>query len=191
MIAIRRARALDAAGIAAVHVEAWQDTYPGLLPDDYLAALSVPRLARQYANAIQYRLDGHAVFVAQAEEDEAGRLAGFAPSHLAGFASGGKARRGLADGEVHTLYVLADYHERRLGRRLLRAMAAHLGAIGCQSVMLWVLAGNPSLWFYRHLGGRPVAREAITVGGAEVEQVAIRWDRIETLLSATASAREG
>lgn len=185
MIAVRRARPTDASGIAQVHVEAWRDTYPTLLPAEYLAGLSAPRLARQYGHAIHDRQQGHAVFVAQADAAEG-------EARIAGFASGGRARRaGLADGEVHTLYVLPDYHERLLGRRLLRAMAAHLAAIGCHSVMLWVLAGNPSLWFYRHLGGRPVARESIVVGGAEVEQVAIRWDAIEQLLSATATVREG
>ncbi|MBE9603249.1 GNAT family N-acetyltransferase [Acetobacteraceae bacterium H6797] len=187
MIAIRRARPTDALGIAEVHVEAWQDTYPSLLPPEYLASLNTARLARQYAHGIQNRLDGHAIFVAEADAVEAD-----GGTRIVGFASGGRARRGgFADGEVHTLYVLSDFQDRRVGRRLLRAMATHLSAIGCHSVMLWVLAGNPSLWFYRHLGGRPVLREPIRVGGTIVEQVGIRWEVIDSLLAATAPAREG
>ena len=46
---------------------------------------------------------------------------------IVGFASGGRARRrGLAEGEVETLYLLDDYRDRGVGRRLMRAMAAHL-----------------------------------------------------------------
>ncbi len=45
MITIRRARPADAAAIGAVHVAAWRSAYPGILPDDYLARLSVPRQA--------------------------------------------------------------------------------------------------------------------------------------------------
>ena len=71
------------------------------------------------------------------------------------------------------------------------AMAAHLRAIGCNSAMAWVLENNPSRFFYRHLGGRLSIREAITVAGQPVEQVAMRWDPIDVLLSATATAREG
>ena len=63
----------------------------------------------------------------------------------------------LAEGEVETLYVLDDWRERGVGRRLMRAAAAHLVDIGCQSAFLWVLRDNPSRWFYQRLGGRPVA----------------------------------
>ena len=57
-------------------------------------------------------------------------------------------------GEVETLYLLDDYRDRGVGRRLMRAMAAHLAAVGCRSVVLWVLRDNPTRWFYQRLGGR-------------------------------------
>ena len=111
---------------------------------------------------------------------------------MIGFVSGGRARRpGLGQGEVETLYVLDDYRERGIGRRLMRAMAAHLAAVGCRSVMLWVLEANPTRWFYLRLGGRPVARESIRFAGLALDQLAFAWDPIDTLLAATAPAREG
>jgi GNAT superfamily N-acetyltransferase len=109
-----------------------------------------------------------------------------------GFVSGGRARRlGLGEGEIETLYLLDDYHERGVGRRLMRAMAAHLAAVGCRSAVVWVLEANPSRWFYQHLGGRQVARERIRFAGQNVEQIAFCWDPIEALLAATAPVREG
>ena len=48
MISIRRARTADAVAIGAVHVAAWRSTYPGILPDRFLARLSVPRQAAHY-----------------------------------------------------------------------------------------------------------------------------------------------
>ncbi|WP_439595136.1 GNAT family N-acetyltransferase [Falsiroseomonas sp.] len=185
MISIRRARPGDAAGIAAVHVAAWRSAYAGILRDGYLAELSEIRLASFYQRAILDRREGHAVFVATAPP-EAG-----APQ-VVGFASGGRARRrGLAEGEVETLYVLDDFRERGCGRRLMRAMAAHLRAIGCNSAMAWVLEANPSRFFYRHLGGRMAMRETIRVAGQAVEQIALFWDPIDTLLAATAPVPEG
>lgn len=204
MISIRRARPGDAAAIAAVHVAAWRSAYAGILGESYLVGLSEARMAAFYHRAILDRREGHAVFVAAVAEEEGPgvtpqmpglgqpQVAGFAPPLVVGFASGGRARRrGLAEGEVETLYLLDDYRERGCGRRLMRAMAAHLRAIGCNSAMAWVLEDNPSRFFYRHIGGRLAMHEAIHVAGQSVEQVALVWDPIDTLLAATASVQEG
>lgn len=192
MIAVRRARPDDAAGIAAVHVAAWRDAYAGLLDEGYLAGLSEARLAAFYRRAILDRQAGHAVFVATAGGlDQPADRPGPEPAVI-GFASGGRARRrGLAEGEVETLYVLDDYRERGVGRRLMRAMAAHLRAIGCNSVVVWVLAGNHARWFYRRLGGRLAMKEAIRVAGQPLEQAAFVWAPIEALLAATQPVKEG
>ena len=192
MICIRRARPDDAPGIAAVHVAAWRSAYAGILDDAYLAGLSEARFTAFYQRAILDRRAGHAVFVATAGgADQPGDAAG-AEATIIGFASGGRARRsGLAEGEVETLYVLDDYRERGVGRRLMRAMAAHLRAIGCNSALVWVLAANPSRWFYRRLGGKLAMTEAIRVAGQPAQQTALTWDPIDVLLSATAPVKEG
>ncbi|NOG71986.1 GNAT family N-acetyltransferase [Roseicella sp. DB1501] len=203
MICIRRARPSDAAAIGAVHVATWRTTYAGVLPDDYLARLSPVRHALGYEQAIADRQNGHAIFVAVASGPDApgggaqgggaqggGTQAG-AGGTVVGFVSGGRARRGwLAQGEVETLYLLEDFRERGIGRRLMRAMAAHLAAVGCRSAMLWVLSDNPTRWFYRHLGGRPAAEERFRFAGQAMDQMAFLWDPIETLLAATAPAPE-
>ena len=71
MIAIRRARPMDAAAIGAVHVATWRSTYAGVLPDAYLASLSSVRHAAGYEQAITDRRDCHAVFVAVASGPDA------------------------------------------------------------------------------------------------------------------------
>ena len=182
MTIIRRARPEDAAAIGAVHVAAWRDAYAGLLPDDYLAGLSVTRIAANYHRGLVARRAGEAMFVAEAG-DAQGR------PRVIGFASSGRARRpDLADGEVETLYVLPDWREQGLGRRLLRASSAHLAAIGCATAVIWVLSGNHAQWFYHHLGGKPVRQEEIRVGGRPMQQMAMHWDPIGALLSATATS---
>ena len=42
---VRAAVERDAEAVARVHVESWRSTYRGLVPDDYLAGLSVERRA--------------------------------------------------------------------------------------------------------------------------------------------------
>jgi L-amino acid N-acyltransferase YncA len=186
VISIRRARPADAPAIGEIHAAVWRSSYAGILPDAYLAGLSAQRLAGFYQQAVLDRRDGHAMFVAVAGRPE------IPDGHaVVGFASGGRARRaGIAEGEVETLYLLEDWRERGAGRRLMRAMGAHLRAVGCRSAMLWVLHDNPTRWFYRHLGGREVAHDEIHVGGKPVGQTAYVWDPIEALLAATAPAQD-
>lgn len=180
MIIIRRARPGDATAIGAVHVAAWRSTYAGILPQDYLARLSAVRQAAHYQAAIG---GGVGVYVAVHSDADP------AASIIIGFVTAGRARQGAgapADGEIETLYVLDDWRDRGVGRRLMRAAADHLAEMGCQAVFLWVLRENPSRWFYARLGGKPAVQSVIQVGGQNVTQTAYVWAPIARLAEATA-----
>ncbi|MFC3125864.1 GNAT family N-acetyltransferase [Pseudoroseomonas globiformis] len=187
MIRIRRARPADATAIAEVHVDCWRNTYAGILPGTYLSGLSIMRIAAGYQRGMIERRNGEALFVAVAPDGPAQT-----GSRIVGFASGARCRQrwsGLdAEGEIQTLYVQEDWRDLGIGRRLMRATAAHLAAIGCSSAMLWVLSDNPSRWFYQRLEGRTVASGKVRVDDKGVPQTAFCWDPIEKLLRATASA---
>ncbi len=188
MISVRRARPADAASIGAVHVAAWRSAYPGILPDAYLSRLSAPRQAAYYDSVIHSSVRT-AVHVASVSGVDLGPRGG--TSRIVGFSTSGRARgprASLGDGEIETLYVLDDFRERGLGRRLLRAAALHLAEQGCGSAFVWVLRDNPSRWFYARLGGRPAAEDVISVAGAEVVQTAYVWNPIDTLAQATSTA---
>ncbi len=167
---VRRAGPADAAAIGAVHVAAWRSAYPAILPDAYLARLSVARQARHYEFAIR---SGAIVHVAIGD----GRVVGFA---TAGPARGMR----LAEGEIETLYVLDDWRDLGLGRALMAASGAALAAAGCRDAFLWVLRDNPSRWFYAHLGGRLVADGEAHVAGVAVPQTAFVWSPISLLVAA-------
>ncbi len=166
---IRWATTADAPAIAAVHVAAWRSAYPGLLPDQYLAKLSVTRQAIFYDRAIRL---GSGVQVATS----ASRIVGFST-----------ARRThgnpLGDGEIETLYVLDDARDQGFGRRLMRASASYLAELGCNSAFAWVLRDNQAGFFYEHIGGKRVAHSFTRVGGSDIPQTAFCWNPIETLLS--------
>ena len=189
MISIRRARPADAIAIGAVHVAAWRSAYPGILPDSYLAKLSVSRQAAYYDSAIR---GPGGVLVAAASGLDVPAGSG---TRIVGFASAGRSRghsviagQRLAEGEIETLYVLDDWRERGVGRRLMRSAAALLADAGCRSVFLWVLRDNPSRWFYQRMGGKPVAEATIPFAGQSVMQTAFVWDPIDRLLAASPQA---
>ncbi len=186
MIAIRRARPGDAEAIGAAHVAVWRSTYAGILPERYLTEMSEGRHGAHWRRILAYPPAGHAAFVAVATGPDSPDLDSGAP-RVVGFASGGRARSGVREaGEIETLYLMDDWRDRGVGRRLMRALAAHLNAIGCRSVMLWVLRDNPARWFYQHLGGRPVAEQTIGFAGEPVVQLGYLWEPINVLLAATA-----
>jgi ribosomal protein S18 acetylase RimI-like enzyme len=178
MITVRRARLSDAAAIGAVHVAAWRSTYPGILPEKYLAGLSATRHARQYEAAIS---SGATVLVAAPDTGT---------PRIVGFATVGAARtEGLGDGEIETLYVLDDFRDQGLGRRLIRAAATRLASGGCRSAFLWVLRENPSRFFYQHIGGQPVAQGQTRVAGMVLPQIAYGWDPIDRLLASSPATK--
>lgn len=181
-ITIRRARPADATAMARVHLASWRSTYAGLLPDEVLVGLSVSRESAGYEQGLAQGRGGHAGFLAVADGTET------PGGGVVGFVTGGFSRRPqIAEGEVETLYLLDDFRERGIGRRLMRAMASHLASLGARNAHAWVLEGNPSRFFYERLGAKPVAREAITIGGRKLAQQSLAWDAIHTLLTATAT----
>ena len=194
MITIRRALRSDAAAIGAVHVASWRSTYPGIVPDHYLTRMSVPRQALHYDHAIRSATGSKpgAVFVAVASGPD---VPPCDRSDVVGFVTAGPARlrqfssQALAEGEIETLYVLDDWHDRGIGRRLVHAAAVHLAETGCNSVEVWVLSDNPSRWFYRRLDGREAAQASVQVGGQCLPQTAFVWDPIDRLLRASPLSR--
>jgi GNAT superfamily N-acetyltransferase len=176
LIQIRRARAGDAPGIAVVHVATWRSAYPGVLPDKFLAKLSVARLTGQYDRSIRMGLGIH-VAVGGPDTD----------LPVLGFSSARRSRNSaLGEGEVETLYVLDDWQDRGIGGQLLRASAKQLAGLGCRSAFAWVLRDNPAGFFYARLGGKRIANSVTHVGGEEIPQTAYAWDPIETLLDVDA-----
>ena len=185
MIQVRRARLSDATAIGAVHVAAWRSAYPGILPEDYLTRMSATRQARYYEATIA----AGAVVLVAAPETGSPRVVGFTT------AGTGRSRRSAAlgeppragpwgDGEIESLYVLDDWRDQGVGRRLMRGAAQELAGRGCRSVFVWVLRDNPSRFFYQHLGGQPVAHGATSVAGVSLAQTAFSWDPIDRLLTA-------
>ena len=171
---MREARCADAAGVARVHVESWRTTYRGIVPDDFLAGLSVEQRERHWARVLCGAGGGEFVYAAE----EGGRVVGFA--------SGGRERSGdpVYKGELYAIY-LCDTHQRRgLGRRLTLAVVDRLARTGIRSMLVWVLADNPSYRFYKALGGQRVYVKPIEMGGVTPDEVAYGWTDVTRLMEA-------
>ncbi len=170
---VREARMSDAEGVARVEVEAWRDTYPTLLPDDYLVrCLDVGRGAAMWRRRLQGRSRNTLVAAPK-----------HTPKQIAGYATWGRCRLGIppAGGELYELYLMPGHQERGLGRRLCAAVAGRLLATGLASMSVEVLEGNPARFFYEALGARLAARTRHPFGGEVLPALIYVWDDLPRL----------
>ena len=125
-----------------MHVAVWREAYGGLLPSDYLAALSVEDAQVKWRLRLEVDQPDAVVVVATAGEAE----------EAVGFASGGPSRDADAPTawELYAINVLAAHHGSGVADDLLRAV------VGQRAASLWVLVGNGRAQaFYRRHGFAP------------------------------------
>ncbi|MER5832464.1 GNAT family N-acetyltransferase [Streptomyces sp. NPDC002130] len=158
-------RLADCDRVAEIRVGGWRSAYRGLIPQSYLAGLSVEEDAeRRRAHLSQS--DGSVVnLVAEGTGGE-----------LVGWACHGPYREGevlTRDGELYALYVHPDQVGRGVGRALLAESVARCSAAGRGRLLLWVLKGNDrARRFYERAGFRADgAEEPFEVDGVAVPEV--------------------
>lgn len=157
----------DMAGIAAVHVRAWQAAYAGILMPGYLASLSIAERTERWREILAV--------------DDSTTLVARKGGQVIAFASFGKWRSdpdATGQGEVQALYVDPPMWRLGVGRALLRDAVAGLRAAGRANIGLWVLAENSrGLRFYDSFGfvQVPGSEREFEIGGARVREVACRF----------------
>jgi GNAT superfamily N-acetyltransferase len=170
VVTIRPATPSDAKAIARIHVETWQNTYAGVLPDAYLKGLSAGERVKMWQSILARRDHGLTVV---AEDAEAGVI---------GFGNAGPARMEALpkgsrwNGEIYTLYLMVDWHGQGIGRNLLLALFDRLKRLGRTRVILWVVEANPTRFFYEAMGGRMIARRREPFAGIMLDELAYGWD---------------
>ena len=165
-LSIRQARPSDAADLARIYIESWQDTYAGILPHALLTAMSHKGQAARW----QQTMHGPGA-VLIAEDAHSGSI---------GLASLGPARdKGLGlDGEIYTLYVDPAFLGRGTGRALLAASFAALTAKKYRSCVIWAHARNNACFFYEAMGGKRVGTRTTRIMGEETPEIAFGWTRL-------------
>jgi ribosomal protein S18 acetylase RimI-like enzyme len=160
---IRRASVEDAFSIASVQAATWKTTYRTIIPDEFLDSMDVEAGSERWAERIG--------------EGQATILVAENSSSLFGFAAGGKLRETIDgyDAELYAIYLLKDRQRRGAGRGLVQKLVEELRAAQLSSMIVWVLAQNPAVEFYKRLGAVPVAEKTIDIGGRSLQDLAFGW----------------
>lgn len=159
--------------MAQVRVEAWRQTYRGLLPSPYLDSLSCLESEDLWRNRLKAgdRQGCTLVF-----ENESGMVSGFVV--------GGPDRSDnpLYHGEIYALYLLKEYQRKGIGRQLVQAMVHWLLEHDLDSMLIWVLEHNPARKFYEALGGHPVSQKELVIQDEHFLEIGYGWENIRFLV---------
>ncbi|MCC6791886.1 MAG: GNAT family N-acetyltransferase [Thermomicrobiales bacterium] len=171
---VRSATAADAPGIARVQVDGWKVSYPGIVPDEYLAALSYKTEYESRRARLEAPEPGERTFVAT---DPFGWIVGFVDV--------GPARDLMSyEGELYAIYVMKKYQGLGIGAWLLETAVRAQLAAGRRSMLLWVLADAPARGFYEAYGAERCGQKPRQIGGKTLEEVAYGWSDLAALLDA-------
>lgn len=166
--AVREAVLADADGIARVHVDSWQTSYRGILPDTLLDRIDVG----QRVESRRAMLRDTSVF----------HLVAYDVTHgdIVGLCDAGASRRNVPyAGEVYAIYLAHRAKRHGLGQEMFDRVQAWLVANDMRSMIVWVLENNHhARRFYEAMGGRLGSRLQSRVGGFPVVELSYIWDRL-------------
>jgi ribosomal protein S18 acetylase RimI-like enzyme len=156
-----------------IHVDAWRTTYAGIIPDEYLRAMSYEKSTAMTRNMLENPYHGSKTFVA-----DTGEIDG-----VVGAATAGLERQNhpVYKGELFGIYILESYQHQGIGQQLVHEVKNHLRQLGLRSMRLWVLGDNPYQAFYKKLGGEVVDEKWDTVGGKKLKELAYGWRDLRLL----------
>lgn len=127
----------DIRGKAYVHYKSWHETYSNLVDAEYLKTVTFER-----CEEIAYRRTDN--FIVAKDGDK-----------VIGFVGYGAYRGNTLPehGEIYAIYVLRDYHGKKIGFELMNAAFEQL--VDFQKIAVWVLKGNDrAINFYEKYGFR-------------------------------------
>ncbi len=170
---IRKAKIEDAKKIAAVVATAWQETYRGIVNDEYLDNLTneIPNMTERYIKKIKEGVD--LVLVLEVDEK------------IVGFTSYGKAKneeKYPSYGEIYALYIIDGYKGLRFGKKLVIEAAKGLINLGYKEMVIGCLVGNPSNSFYKYLGGIKKDKAIFKRAGQDLDENYYYYDNIKSLV---------
>jgi len=164
---IRRATLDDVSVCAQIHIQAWQETYRGIIPDSYLDIVDLSKRASMWKKIIENKN----IFNFVAEIEEVG---------VVGYLTGGKNRSSFFPdyGEIMGIYLLKEYHHKGIGQTLFNFGLRVLRENGYKKVSLWVLKENSTCIFYSKMKGYTDKEQEIEIAGKKLLEIAYIWNEI-------------
>jgi ribosomal protein S18 acetylase RimI-like enzyme len=142
-IKIRPVKEKDIESISKLHVDVWNETYRGILPDEEIDQRTYSSSKKRWEQALSS--PDPCTFSLLAEFD----------SEIAGFCvASSKPRDDIGyDSELRAINILKKFHRKGIGKFLFMESLNRLQSMGCKNMYLWVAEKNVNaIDFYKKLG---------------------------------------
>lgn len=177
-IIVRPLQVTDARSVASIHIDAWRDTYQGLLPDSRLAALD---LERSHANWQRSLADTQ-------PKNGLANFGAFREGELLGFAGAGLPREDWGyDSELWAINIPKRFQKIGVGKALLQACVQHCLSLSARNMYLYCVIGNDNaMRFFHHFGAIDTDRIKPDEG---CQTRALVWDDLHALSRALSTGK--
>lgn len=167
-INFREATVADCLAVARVHVQSWQESFAGIVPQTFLDKMSVEQRTEAFEQG--FSAASYKMYVAESPE-----------RGVVGFADFGAPRESIDDyeGELYAVYLLPEVQRKGVGGRLFNLGVEHLVRSGRSSMYLLALEVSPYKSFYEKMGGRIVGRKQTEIEGIEYDELIYGWDSLD------------
>ena len=140
---IRKSKISDYDDIAHIVTLCWRDTYKNIVNDEFLNNLSYSEKSRSISMKESFNKDDNHEYVLIINK----RIVGFVKVTFT--------EENVKDcGEIQAIYILKDYKGLGFGKKLFEKGVLELKKMGCKTMLIGCLDGNPSNDFYKHMGGK-------------------------------------
>jgi len=163
-VVFREATADDIPNVARVHVESWQKSFAGLLPQDYLDHLSVERRAEVFRKRVSE--NSYKMIVVEVVEEGIIGFADFGEPVLPGVDF---------DAQIYSFYFLAEFQRMGFGREMFDRCIKKIQGRGFRSLCLDSLEVSPYRRFDSKMGGTIVGRASHKLGDTGFATVIYGW----------------
>lgn len=161
---IRRMEQKDCFSVAHVVTIAWNETYRGIVNDEFLDNLyknEEERGKKSFEN-----FDGDNQFVLEVD----GEVVGFITVDVIDSSN--------KQGEICSVYIIKKYKGKGFGRKLIDTGINELKSLGCSNMIIGCLDGNPSNEFYKHIGGKFINTRIYKLPNQELVENVYYYDSI-------------
>jgi GNAT superfamily N-acetyltransferase len=175
---IRSAEPRDAAAIAAVHVEGWEE-FRAFVPEEVMGARTPESREREWSAYLASLDPRSSALVAEIN----GAVAGFCDFKLLD-----EPVRG-ARSEIMRLFVAARFRGHGVGRRLLAEAARRIRDRGGEPISLYSFTRNRFRGVYASLGGREAGERSSEWDGVVIPETCYLWTTADALIRSCAGRR--
>jgi len=139
---IRRRERKDCEAIVKLITICWNETYRGLVSDEFLDGL--------YKNEEDRIKNSYEKF----DENDNHQFVLEVDGKVVGWMNIGDSDEGSEYGEIHAIYILKDYKGFGYGRKLVEEGINEIKSMGFKQMIIGCLECNKSNEFYKHIGGK-------------------------------------